>query len=65
MTKMLLHDVNVWLALVFNTHLHHPYALAWLNSITDETGTLLSQGSMRPLIGRQNTHPRPWSLCSS
>jgi toxin-antitoxin system PIN domain toxin len=37
MKKMLLPDVNVWLALVFNAHVHHPLALAWFNSLTDET----------------------------
>ena len=34
--KMLLPDVNVWLALVFNAHVHHPAALTWFNSLTSE-----------------------------
>jgi toxin-antitoxin system PIN domain toxin len=36
MKKMLLPDVNVWLALVFSTHVHHPSALAWIDSLSDE-----------------------------
>jgi toxin-antitoxin system PIN domain toxin len=50
MTKMLLPDVNVWLALVFDAHVHHPSALTWLNSITDETAffcRLTQQGFLR------------------
>jgi toxin-antitoxin system PIN domain toxin len=35
--KMLLPDVNVWLALVFNAHVHHPSALAWFNSLSGDT----------------------------
>jgi toxin-antitoxin system PIN domain toxin len=37
MKKTLLPDVNVWLALVFNAHAHHPTALAWFNSLSGET----------------------------
>jgi toxin-antitoxin system PIN domain toxin len=37
MTKTLLPDVNVWLALVFNAHVHHPASLGWFNSLSDET----------------------------
>jgi len=37
MKKTLLPDVNVWLALVFNAHAHHPSALAWFNSLSGET----------------------------
>ncbi len=33
---MLLPDVNVWLALVFSAHVHHPAALAWMNSLSGE-----------------------------
>lgn len=36
MKKTLLPDVNVWLALVFNAHVHHPSALAWFNSLSGE-----------------------------
>jgi toxin-antitoxin system PIN domain toxin len=37
MTKMLLPDVNVWLALVFDAHLHHASARAWFDGVADET----------------------------
>jgi toxin-antitoxin system PIN domain toxin len=50
MTKMLLPDINVWLALVFDAHVHHPSALAWLNSLSDETAffcRLTHQGFLR------------------
>ena len=50
MTKKLLPDVNVWLALVFDAHVHHPSALAWLNSITDRAAffcRLTQQGFLR------------------
>jgi predicted nucleic acid-binding protein len=35
--KTLLSDVNVWLALIFNAHAHHPAALAWFNSLSGAT----------------------------
>jgi uncharacterized protein len=50
MRTTLLPDVNVWLALVFNTHVHHPAALAWINGITGETACfcrLTQQGFLR------------------
>jgi predicted nucleic acid-binding protein len=50
MTKMLLPDINVWLALVFDAHVHHPSALAWFNSLSDETAffcRLTQQGFLR------------------
>jgi toxin-antitoxin system PIN domain toxin len=37
MKKMLLPDVNVWLALSFSAHTHHPSANTWFRSLTDET----------------------------
>src|SRR5262249_4967336 len=33
---MLLPDVNVWLALIFNAHVHHPSALAWIRSLSGD-----------------------------
>jgi predicted nucleic acid-binding protein len=29
---MLLPDVNVWLALTFDSHVHHPVAKSWLTA---------------------------------
>ena len=57
---MLLPDVNVWLALVFDAHVHHPSALAWLNSITHETVyfcRLTQQGFLR-LANNPKVFPR-------
>jgi toxin-antitoxin system PIN domain toxin len=50
MRKTLLPDVNVWLGLVFDVHVHHPSALAWLNSISHQTACfcrLTQQGFLR------------------
>jgi toxin-antitoxin system PIN domain toxin len=33
---MLLPDVNVWLALTFDSHEHHPPAKAWFAALSDE-----------------------------
>jgi len=60
MRKMLLPDVNVWLALVFDAHMHHPRALAWLKSITDEMAffcRLTQQGFLR-LSNNPKVFPR-------
>jgi hypothetical protein len=35
--KMLLPDVNVWLALTFDSHVHHPAAKAWFDVVSDES----------------------------
>jgi toxin-antitoxin system PIN domain toxin len=50
MKKTLLADINVWLALVFDAHVHHPSALDWFNAITDEIAAfcrLTQQGFLR------------------
>jgi len=33
---MLLIDINVWIALTFDTHIHHPPAKIWFDGLTDE-----------------------------
>jgi toxin-antitoxin system PIN domain toxin len=33
---MLLPDVNVWLALTFDSHVHHPAAKSWFDGLTTE-----------------------------
>src|SRR5436305_8310496 len=33
---MLLPDVNLWLALAFEAHVHHPSAKTWLDGLSDE-----------------------------
>jgi len=47
---MLLPDVNVWLALVFDAHVHHGSALAWIDGISDTFACfcrLTQQGVLR------------------
>ena len=34
---MLLPDINVWLALTFDSHVHHPAAKAWFDALSGET----------------------------
>src|SRR4051812_27043208 len=34
---MFLPDINFWLALIFNTHVHHPAAKSWLDGLSRET----------------------------
>jgi uncharacterized protein len=33
---LLLPDVNVWFAMTFDSHFHHPSAKAWFDALTDE-----------------------------
>jgi len=33
---MLLPDINVWLALTFDSHVHHPVAKLWFDSLSGE-----------------------------
>jgi toxin-antitoxin system PIN domain toxin len=33
---MLLPDINVWLALTFDSHVHHPSAKTWFDGLTDD-----------------------------
>jgi uncharacterized protein len=35
MTKMFLPDVNLWLALAFESHVHHSAAKAWFDGLSD------------------------------
>ncbi len=34
---LLLPDVNVWIAMTFESHLHHPATKPWFDALTDET----------------------------
>ena len=36
MPRMLLPDVNVWLALAFDSHVHHPVAKQWFDGLSNE-----------------------------
>jgi toxin-antitoxin system PIN domain toxin len=47
---MFLPDVNVWLALAFESHVHHPVALGWFDSLSDQRCSfcrLTQQGFLR------------------
>jgi predicted nucleic acid-binding protein len=33
---MFLPDVNVWLALTFDSHIHHPAAKAWFDALSND-----------------------------
>jgi uncharacterized protein len=41
--KMHLPDVNVWLALTFDSHVHHPIAKAWFDQLPDDAVCLFSR----------------------
>lgn len=34
---MLLPDINVWLALTFDSHVHHPAAKSWFDGLSNDT----------------------------
>ena len=47
---MFLADINVWLALTFESHFHHPAALHWFDSLQDRQAAfcrLTQQGYLR------------------
>jgi len=50
MPKMLLPDVNVWLAFAFDGHIHHRPARQWFESLSDEVfffSRMTQQGFLR------------------
>ena len=50
MKKTLLPDINVWLALTFDSHIHHAAAKAWFDPLSDEVCyfcRLTQQGFLR------------------
>gem|GEM_PF-2467722 len=44
---MLLPDVNVWLALTFDSHAHHPAAKLWFDNLSDEQCFFLPNDAAR------------------
>jgi uncharacterized protein len=48
---MLLPDINVWLALTFDSHIHHPAAKAWFDNLASDAVCLFcrltQQGFLR------------------
>ena len=56
MRKTLLPDINVWLALTFDSHVHHRIAKNWFDGLTDEVCyfcRLTQQGFLRLASNRQ------------
>jgi predicted nucleic acid-binding protein len=56
MTKtLLLPDVNVWIAMTFDSHPHHPPAKLWFDAVTDDVFfcRMTQQGFLR-----LSTNPR-------
>jgi uncharacterized protein len=53
MKKMLLPDINVWLALAFQSHHHHPVAKTWFDALPSQPACcfcrLTQQGFLRLL----------------
>lgn len=49
MKKTFLPDVNVWLALIFDSHVHHPVAKAWFNGLSETCSfcRVTQQGMLR------------------
>jgi toxin-antitoxin system PIN domain toxin len=72
MPKTLLPDVNLWLALVFNAHIHHPPALAWFNNLSNEICHFcrLTQLGFLRLANNPKVFPKDavsvaWQLCDT
>jgi hypothetical protein len=68
---MLLPDVNVWLALTFDSHVHHPAAKTWFDGLSNEVSVfcrLTQQGFLRlatspRVFGRHAvTLPEAWRM---
>lgn len=56
MTKTLLPDVNVWIALAVDSHVHHPRARAWAEGLVDDelvVCRVTQQGFLRLLTNRR------------
>jgi len=65
MPKTLLPDVNVWLALTFDSHKHHPAAKTWFDGLTDELCLfcrMTQQGFLRLATNPQAFGPHALSL---
>ena len=46
---MLLPDVNVWFAMAFDSHVHHPAAKAWFDALVAETACFCRMTQQRNL----------------
>ena len=57
MPRMLLPDVNVWLALAFDSHVHHPVAKLWFDSLSNEVCFGMVQHRAAEQV--KTPHPNP------
>jgi toxin-antitoxin system PIN domain toxin len=67
---MLLPDVNVWLALTFDSHIHHPAAKSWFDGLSNDAVCCfcrLTQQGFLPLATNRSvfgndavTRPEAW-----
>jgi toxin-antitoxin system PIN domain toxin len=65
MPKTLLPDVNVWLALTFDSHVHYPPAKIWFDGLTDELCFFCrttQQGFLRLATNRPVSGPHALTL---
>lgn len=58
-------DVNVWLALVVDTHQHHPAATEWLAEIEEPEAVRFCRGTQQSLVRLLTTASvtRPFASC--
>src|SRR5258708_20570698 len=54
---MLLPDINVWLALTFDSHVHHPAAKAWFDALPNNSVCYFCRLTQQGLL-RLATNPR-------
>ena len=62
---MFLPDINVWIGLSFDSHLHHPSSLAWWKSTRDEVAAfnrMTQQGYFRLGTDRRVIGPRAFNM---
>jgi predicted nucleic acid-binding protein len=59
---MFLPDINLWLALAFESHVHHAAAKGWFEGLTSERCSfcrLTQQGFLRLVTNPKASAPRP------
>ena len=50
MTLSIFPDVNVWVALAYSRHVHHPVALQWFKSVNDEDELIFCRHTQMGLL---------------
>lgn len=54
MSKLFLPDVNIWLALTFDAHVHHAAALAWLSALADDEAAYFCRTTQQGFLRLSN-----------